>query len=51
MKQNQPYLTFTPEFQTDLAKIQNFIKTFETPAVDRDPIHQHKKYMIEMVLN
>lgn len=46
MTSNQKYPAFfKPEYDTDLAKIQNFLQTFETSFYEKDDPFKARKYM------
>ena len=43
------YRFFKPNYELERTKIQNFVKTFIDKSIERDRIHDQRKYMIELV--
>ena len=43
------YNFFKPDYEMERAKLLNFLKTFVDRSIERDRIHDQRKYMIELV--
>jgi hypothetical protein len=48
---NKPnnFQTFKPDYELERSKLQNFLKTFVDRNIERDRVHDQRKYMIELV--
>lgn len=49
MKQPQNFMVYKPDFELERSKIENFLRTFVDKTIKKDPIHDNRKYMIELV--
>jgi hypothetical protein len=49
---SRPYnhLNFKPDYELEASKIENFLKTFVDSHLQKDDIHDQRKYMIQMVI-
>jgi hypothetical protein len=40
---------YKPDYELERSKLQNFLKTFVDRNIERDRVHDQRKYMIELV--
>jgi hypothetical protein len=49
MNKPQNFMVFKPDYELERSKIENFLRTFVDKNIKKDPIHDNRKYMIELV--
>lgn len=49
MNKPNSYLYFKPDYELEKSKIQNFLKTYVDRTIEKDRVHDQRKYMIELV--
>lgn len=49
MNKQQNFLTFKPDYDLEKSKIENFLRTFVDKNIRGDPLHDQRKYMIQLV--
>ena len=49
MNKQQEFRVFKPDYEIERSKIENFLITFVDKNIRQDPLHDQRKYMIQLV--
>ena len=49
MYKQQEFRVFKPDYELERSKIENFLRTFVDRQIRSHPIHEQRKYMIQLV--